>query len=245
MAWQTPKTDWRAADGVSNNDMNRIEGNIAYINEQIPSLPSAEYTIYVNGDTGSDSTGNGTQSAPFETIMKAVNTASKLGNGCNVNINISPTTYNEDVTIKHFANTVTILGSTSAATIKSLYVADATLMVHIPLITAEAIGVVVEHGGNLFMTSSLTCRNASSFGIYTLYNGIATFDNAVEFTNCAIGIHATQHSRLYANSIRGSVTAYGIVAASGSVVSYGTYNATGGARVLTNNGGRVVTGAQS
>jgi len=28
MAWQTPKTDWTSADGVSDADMNRIEGNI-------------------------------------------------------------------------------------------------------------------------------------------------------------------------------------------------------------------------
>ena len=28
MAWQTPKTDWQAADVVSKDDFNRIEGNI-------------------------------------------------------------------------------------------------------------------------------------------------------------------------------------------------------------------------
>lgn len=33
MAWQTPKTDWSAPDGVSNVDMNRIEGNILEVYE--------------------------------------------------------------------------------------------------------------------------------------------------------------------------------------------------------------------
>ena len=28
MAWQVPKTDWAAADGVRDTDMNRIEENI-------------------------------------------------------------------------------------------------------------------------------------------------------------------------------------------------------------------------
>lgn len=31
MAWQTPKTDWTAADGVTDDDLNRIEGNIDHI----------------------------------------------------------------------------------------------------------------------------------------------------------------------------------------------------------------------
>jgi len=28
MAWQTPKTDWTPPDGVTDADLNRIEGNI-------------------------------------------------------------------------------------------------------------------------------------------------------------------------------------------------------------------------
>ena len=28
MAWQTPKTDWAPPDGVTDADLNRIEGNI-------------------------------------------------------------------------------------------------------------------------------------------------------------------------------------------------------------------------
>jgi len=31
MAWQTPKTDWTSADGVTDADFNRIEGNIDHI----------------------------------------------------------------------------------------------------------------------------------------------------------------------------------------------------------------------
>lgn len=33
MAWQTPKTNWTSADGVSDADMNRIEGNIALLRQ--------------------------------------------------------------------------------------------------------------------------------------------------------------------------------------------------------------------
>lgn len=37
MAWNTPKTDWKAADGVSNADMNRIEGNTQHLKEDLDS----------------------------------------------------------------------------------------------------------------------------------------------------------------------------------------------------------------
>lgn len=34
MAWQTPKTDWEAQDGVRNTDLNRIEGNALDLHER-------------------------------------------------------------------------------------------------------------------------------------------------------------------------------------------------------------------
>jgi len=33
MAWQTPKTNWQAADVVSKDDFNRIEGNIQHLQD--------------------------------------------------------------------------------------------------------------------------------------------------------------------------------------------------------------------
>ena len=33
MAWQTPKTNWQAADVVSKDDFNRIEGNAQYLKD--------------------------------------------------------------------------------------------------------------------------------------------------------------------------------------------------------------------
>lgn len=39
MSWQEPKTNWAVGDGVSNNDMTRIEGNIVYLKDS-PSMGS-------------------------------------------------------------------------------------------------------------------------------------------------------------------------------------------------------------
>ena len=33
MAWQNPKTDWKAGDIPTASDFNRIEGNIQYLKE--------------------------------------------------------------------------------------------------------------------------------------------------------------------------------------------------------------------
>jgi len=35
MAWVTPKTDWVPLDGISDTDLNRIEGNIAYLGDRV------------------------------------------------------------------------------------------------------------------------------------------------------------------------------------------------------------------
>lgn len=35
MAWQTPKTNWQAADVVSKDDFNRIEGNIQHLQDTV------------------------------------------------------------------------------------------------------------------------------------------------------------------------------------------------------------------
>ena len=37
MAWNTPKTDWKPADGVADADLNRIEGNTQYLKEELAS----------------------------------------------------------------------------------------------------------------------------------------------------------------------------------------------------------------
>jgi hypothetical protein len=46
MAWQTPKTDWKPADGVSDFDMNRIEGNTLQLRDD---LDKSAITVYTAG----------------------------------------------------------------------------------------------------------------------------------------------------------------------------------------------------
>lgn len=57
--------------------------------------PSA-VTLYVNATTGSDTTGDGTQSAPFKTIQKAIDT---FPHGVLCTLYVAPDTYNEAIVI--------------------------------------------------------------------------------------------------------------------------------------------------
>jgi len=50
MAWQTPKTNWQSGDSVTNDDFNRIEGNIEELNnvtvkKDTPCTITAQHTI--------------------------------------------------------------------------------------------------------------------------------------------------------------------------------------------------------
>ena len=45
MAWQTPKTNWQAADVVSKDDFNRIEGNTQHLKDEIDSHKAENATL--------------------------------------------------------------------------------------------------------------------------------------------------------------------------------------------------------
>lgn len=54
MAWITPKTNWLPADGVTNSDMNRIEGNTKELKDtmwplNIPMISNIDYNTLANG----------------------------------------------------------------------------------------------------------------------------------------------------------------------------------------------------
>lgn len=46
MAWQTPKTNWQAADVVSKDDFNRIEGNAQYLKDT--KVDETEFNLHAN-----------------------------------------------------------------------------------------------------------------------------------------------------------------------------------------------------
>lgn len=73
MAWQTPKVDWDLPDGVSEVDLNRIEGNIDYLNQTVT-------TGKTNLKTAIKTMGQTPASTAFADLVSAILNISKDAN---------------------------------------------------------------------------------------------------------------------------------------------------------------------
>lgn len=73
MAWQTPKVDWDLPDGVSEVDLNRIEGNIDYLNQTVT-------TGKTNLETAIKTMGQTPASTAFADLVSAILNISKDAN---------------------------------------------------------------------------------------------------------------------------------------------------------------------
>ena len=77
MAWQTPKTNWQAADVVSKDDFNRIEENILYLNDEVDTHKaiSASTTAKGHVQLNNTITSTSTTQAATANAVKTVNDA--------------------------------------------------------------------------------------------------------------------------------------------------------------------------
>ena len=133
MEWQTPKVDWAPEDGVLDADFNRIEGNIALLKENAdsvsPNVLVTDMTVYVK-PSGDDYAGDGSNSAPYRTITRALEVIPKNLSGRSVTINIAAGTYTESVTIEGFDAPINITGVVGASvSVSGLRVSGCTCFV--------------------------------------------------------------------------------------------------------------------
>lgn len=245
MAWQTPKTDWMAPDGVRFDDINRIEGNILEL-YNTGSL-HVDKTIYV-ATTGNDNAGTGTYASPYATITKALSTLPKQLNNFNVTISIDAGTYDDNVLISGF-NTPITLSVAGVVYIKTLTIDGCTVkytgnQLNIRPGTNVAALTVLHNG--VFVGSSPMYIDAGTYGIsisdggkFILYNTL-TVSNA---TYEAIDVSGTGSA--YIATIAGTGNAVGVSATTGGVVGYGGASISATTRFLTASGGKIYTGAQA
>lgn len=232
MAWQNPKIDWSPADGVRDSDLNRIEGNLLELYNQ---SGRANTTVYV-ATTGDDSAGNGSSGQPYKTITKALQAIPKHLNGFKASINIAEGTYEESVVITGFTGIVELTG-TGTVTVNSISIENC-MVATTGLLTLKATGsfIVRNRGslvayGNLRAETGFTVRDCSSVTCTTLY-GAGTY---------AISVYNA--SFLYASSLDGMGTSYGLYVIAGGVLSYDFSNVKGTSH--TASGGRIYSGAQN
>lgn len=238
MAWQTPKTDWMPPDGVRDTDINRIEGNIQHLYNE--TLRTDTY-LYVNASSGNDTTGNGSLSAPFKTITKALSMLPRKLNGNTAFINIDEGSYNEAVYIAGFDGPITLGGSPGdIVEVNSLRVDGC----HCSLSDIEISSgstVFVTSGGTLTGEGSLHVEGATlnvNYGA-TLSLASVSCDNATNYA-----IHVNKGARFYAASLYGSGNKTGIVCQGGGIAAFGANNLEADVLYATDSGGRIYTEAQ-
>lgn len=245
MAWQTPKVDWSREDGVRDDDLNRMEGNIAHlkgITDMLdPNILTRDITIYVS-PSGNDNTGTGATDAPYRTITKALAAAPKNLSGRSVTISIAQGSYSENVTIEGFDAPVNLTGSIGASiTISGLRVSGCVCSVgSISLISTGS--VFVTNGAKLIGDFDLTLRG---YSLTVNYGGAVTMNNLVATNVTGYVIEANRGGTLFASSMSGSGNASGIRSQSGASVAYGTnYMTVSGTQFTTATGGRIYSGSQ-
>lgn len=246
MAWQAPKTNWTAEDGVRDADMNRIEGNILELYNKA-SL-DADKLVYVNGSSGNDTTGDGTSSKPFATIGKAIDSLPRATGKYNTTINIAGGTYNENVVIAGVAGAVRLTGSSgSVVTISSLRVSAAICLVNnITLaMSGASIGLRVEDGATFSAVGNVRVSNATSQAVLVEEGSVCSIGGYLDATNVGTGLEARTAGRAYIGTFDGEQITDGLKALTGGIIQYNNNTATVTGVIHTaSGGGRIYKGAQ-
>lgn len=239
MAWQTPKTDWGRPDGVRNTDLNRIEDNILYLYN---SALHADHTVYVNINSGSDSSGNGTSSSPYKTITYALSSIPRNFNGYSVIISVAGGTYNEAVTISGFSPIVMITGTAgSNVVLQSLRVDGCCCSIGSLNVIANG-AVYVTNGGKLIGDANIT---VSGYSLTVNYGGVVSINDLVVRNASSYAIEVNRGGYLYTSSISGTGNTSGIRCQSGGIVAYGASSiGVSSLMTFTSTGGRIYTGSQ-
>ena len=245
MAWQEPKLDWAQEDGVTDADLNRIEGNVKDLhdrqNEIAPHIMTEDVLLYVS-TSGNDTTGDGSTSAPFKTISKAISMIPHNMSGRSALISIAAGTYSEWVELYGYTGQITFAGTAGATVVVSGFRVDEA-KVGINNITLR-----VNSGVFVTGNSSLTGTGTLHVNGYTLtvnYNASFDMPNVTVDNASGYAIEVNRNGRFFASTINGSGNTNGIRSQSGGIVAFSTNNlSVNGTQYMTALGGRIYSGAQ-
>lgn len=238
MAWQTPKTDWAAQDGLRDTDLNRIESNILELRKD---SARADTVIYVS-TTGNDTSGNGTAASPYRTIGKALSSVPRNLNGCDVIISIYEGYYPEDVNIKGFDAPITITTSGREATVNSFRVDGCHCSFNNTIIVSNG-AARVTNCGTLTGAGTLHVVGAS---VIVNYGSKLSLDTVECTDSPGFSIVVDSASTFYAWLLDGNGNANGLSSQGGSILAYGDINMEIDDIIyFTAMGGRIYSGAQA
>lgn len=213
-------------------------------------------TVYVNGSTGNDETGDGSSAAPFKTIQAGVNSLPKILGGFHAMIDIADGTYLERVTIDSFQGgrlTLGAVGKTVTALGVSVLSSN-TVRLNIARLQTmtddESTLLYVGAGSNVLVLSPLSIDGVghASMGIGVEQNStLAAIGSAVEVSNTTQNaIHVLSGSRATFGAITGTGNGgVGLRANAGSILTYVSNTMEAATATMATGGGKIYSGAQS
>ena len=203
-------------------------------------------TLYVSPG-GNDTTGNGTSTAPYKTINKALSTIPKCLGGFTATVNVAAGIYNENVTIQHFGNgNLAITGVAGTAVTVSGMLVDNVKSLEINNITLNISGGFLHLIGSNVRVLSPFSASGAQYGVYASYFSDAVFvntvtindttDNAVISTNC---------SSVYIQRLAGTGNNVALASTRGAICSFGINESTSEILYYVVEGGRIFAGSQT
>lgn len=205
---------------------------------------SGNMTVYV-ATSGSDALGDGTRTAPYATITKAISIVPKNLNGNNATINIAAGSYNENVVIEYFVGgRIIITGvENDLVHINELYVTGCDVLVSNVSISAVALHCTRLAFCNI--ATSLTIRSGATRAINISNFSSAVINSATIDGSTERAVNVSSHGMAYFNIIQGTNNSGVGLVVSGGIIMY--YLSSLEATIATNTGagGRIYSGAQT
>lgn len=213
---------------------------------------SGNMTIYV-ATSGSDSLGDGSSTAPYSTITKALSMIPKVLNGYIATVNIAAGVYNEDITVSGFGGGEVLFTGDNGinVSINTLTVSRGTIM-RTSNINLTITGIItnqslyISNRASLISGSgSINISSTAENGISLINGGFAYIGSATINNVTANGVLCSGKSSCYINVLNINTKGRGIRATAGSDVGFASSTIVAGAQYSTEYGGRIYSGAQT
>ena len=218
---------------------------------------TADITLYVNGSTGNDSTGDGSSAKPFKTVQKAVDSLPKLLNTHTATISIAAGWYVENLQINGFQGGTLVLGDDGVSVaLSSIWVVSSSFVqINITTILNSNNGGLIAHqGSHVEIRSELAIDLGGNYniGISATTGSVVGFTTdlfdmlGVDVSNCGFAaIYAGTGAKVHLSNVSGSGSAVGFRAEEGGVITYGTSTLKATTVNVTTKGGRIYSGSQT
>lgn len=248
MPWQKPKTDWAVEDGVMNDDLNRIEGNIEYLFDNAASQAAEALTYYVApSPTGNDANDGLTAETPFATIQRALDAIPKNLNGFEARIVLAHGSYNGFTADGYSGGTLTFTGAVTA----DIYIMSEILISNCYKVQVTGMGSFIVRSTmritdtfSVILTENCTVSSTLTDAVVVdRSNVIFTLSLSATGASTSTSLVADNNSNVFVESLLIGVSGTGIEVDRGSKVSYSNVTNRATSATFQRRGGRILTGS--